>query len=642
MNSLSGSRLGKWIIGLVATAMLCLTSTASAQIERNPVWAVVEFANLSGQGPAGLGASAAEAVANEFGRAGLFDVLPQETVAREVQTLGLVPPIRHMADLIRLGQNLQAETVVSGEIVRWRVNQIGEGRQADVLLRIEVRDVASGLTVNGAALQASSGVRTGDVSDETLLTEAFAAGASTGVREIMGRTLPEATVLNTLREEALINKGTRSGFMTGQTVIIIRARTQVAQAVVRNVDPDSGFIAVTRQIKGVQPGDKVRVIFAVPDIRDFGRAGEAVVARTRRVGNNAGLASLLLVLGLAAVLFMGGRGGQADLVTNPTARAVTTPGGIPGIEISWTRDSFLRGTQQVFAWQVWRDDVVASPVAVTVGADSRVIDDALGTRFPQAGHPWYDFDNQFGGTMCTITEPPEGDEPELSIGVLPGRPYQYSVQVIYRMSPLDVPGDGGGGGGTGGGGTGGGGTGGGGTGGGGTGGGGTGGGGTGGGGTGGGGGGNDGAGIGRQTDDWCYFASRPVATRGLATALLQPALIGPDDAAVINAPFRFRFQSVRGPVAGVQLEYVIQISPNPQFPRDNRRNVSTRLDLNTAGGITISSDTVDLSLYYPAASVLYWRVGVRNIADVPGPRDGHIWSTTRSLQRQVDPPGPPL
>ncbi len=622
---------------------------AQAQIETRPTWAVTEFENVSKKGPENLGKIAAQAISDELGKTNQYDVLPVETVVRVMADLGLQAPVKNAPDLNRLGMNLQANTVVSGQIVKWRIIPSGAGKQADVLLRMEVRDVASGLTVNGSALQCSSGVRTGDVSDETLLTQALTAGAFTAVSDMSKRSLPAATVLNTLPKEALINKGSRSGFEENQTVIIVRGREQVAQALVARVDPDSAFVRVTRQIKGVQPGDRVRVIFDVPSIKDFGAAGQPRVASRPKSRSNAGLVSLILVLAIVGLL--ANKSGQ-DMATDVKAEAVTTIAANPGVRVSWSRDSLLRGNNEgAFAWQLWRNDVAGTPVAVCDGRDSTVVDDSLGTNAPGNGRSWYDFKGVIGGTTCDNTTPPTGANPTGSVACIPGTPYNYFVEVIYRVSPLTLPGEGSSSGGTGGGGagTGGSGTGGSGTGGSGTGGSGTGGSGTGGSGTGGSGSGGSGSGaIGAvRAGDYCYFASQKTAAGGQATPLNIPTLRSPDDAAVVNTPLKFQFTSVRGVIPTVSLQYVIQLSTDPSFPRGSKTvTLAPMIDQTSANGATLSSSTIDTSTYFTGATTVYWRVGARNVADQPGPYDPngigrYIYSAPRRFTRQSAPPNPP-
>jgi hypothetical protein len=467
------------------------------------------------------------------------------------------------------------------------------------------------------------------------------------VRDMSNRQLPSATVLNTLKDQALINRGSRSGFRTGMEVIIVRGKDQVGSASVTSVDADSSFVTYGNLIKGVQPGDKVRSLYTperVPiSLEDNGNAN---TSRKARGGSNSGLVSLLLVVLALAFLLGQGRGGDSNLATIK-AEPMVTGADQAAVNVSWTRDPFLRGNNEgPYRWQVWRNDGSQSPVAVADGTLGNIVDDALGTNAPSAANPWYDFSQVDSNTQCN--ELPDGGDPAAN-ALVPGTPYQYSVEVVYRVSGLSLPGSGtsgGGGGATGGLTTGGA---------------------TGGLTTGGGGntsglttggtttggtttggtttGGTTGGTTG-QTSEWCYFVSKRLQASGQATPLLRPELRSPDHNQVVTTPIAFQFSSVRGPVLSVQLEYVVQLSTSSAFPAGSSTVTLTPfIELSEPGGQTVSSPTIDTSSFFPGANVVFWRVGVRNPADRPGPvADAtgarFIFSGVRAFQRTGIPPGP--
>lgn len=643
------TRPGRAVSFLVVYALLLPFLTlgvmrpAQAQLESLPTWAVVDFANLGGKGDADLGARGAEAFRSELAKTNKYDVLPSDTVKRVMDELGIQAPVRRSDELIRLGQNLRAQTIVSGEIVNWRVVNSGNGKRADVLLRIEVRDVASGLSVNGTALAASSSERTGDVAEATLVGEALAAAAFSAVKDIEARTLPNATVLNTLEREALINQGTRVGFQKGQEVIVTRGREQVATASVTNVEPDSATIRVARQIKGIQPGDKVRVIFTVPTLKpDFTDAGGAKVVKPRPKGNNSGLIAVLLVLGVLVVLLGQGRGSNNDVITDVKAEAVMLPDDTPAVRISWRPDGFVKGNQQRFRWQVFRSDAGdLVPVVVADGRETSVVDDARGRTFQYAN-----FNGVRDGFTCTFTESP--DEDGAGTGVVAGTPYTYSVELVYKVSRLDLPGEGGGG-------------------------------------TGGGGtttgtttgttgtttGGSTGltgmmmsaeyemaqttgtttGGTGTTSGDAgeCFFVSKRTGTIGQATPFVRPQLRTPEDEAIVDpngGGTPFTFTSVKGAVQSVVVEYMLQFSDDPNFPAGRTINVLT-LTSSAAQNSLLSTPPVGKEALsaFPGAPFVYWRIGAKNLADNPGPvpvnGNRYIFSGPNRFKRPVDPPLPP-
>jgi len=625
---------------------LSLASRATAQVETKEPWAVVQFADLSPVKGEGLGQMAAEAMATELAKLDKYDVQPVDSVDRAMTELGYQPPVSRPEEIVRLGQNLRVVNVVAGELVNYRIVKDGAGRFGEVKLRVVVRDVASGLSINGAAVLGASGVRTGDVEDSTLIRDAINAAAFKASADIAKNTLPKATVLNTLERTALINKGSRSGFQQGQNIIVLRGREQVASAVVGNVEPDSAFVRVTRQTKGIQPGDKVQVIFDVPTLKaEFGKPGDLGRVSQRRSGNASGVISVLLVLGIAVFLLGQGRGGNTSIVTSLSSEATVLPNDLPAVQLSWRPDAFVKGNQTRFNWQIWRDDVPDTPVAVATGTASNYVDDgnALGNL------TYYSFTDIGPGATCPAL--PGGDSVART-AIAAGRPYAYSIELVYRVSALESPDFGGGtsggttGGGTTGGGTTGGGTTGGGTTGGGTTGGGTTGGGTTGGGTTGGGttGGGTTGGTTGGTGGWCYYVSTRTAAVGTATPLLRPVLRSPENDVTVATPTVFRFDSVRGSVTSILLEYVLQFSPNPQFPANQTATVNKWVDSAGTGTVSSPGAVRESTTVFPSSRTIYWRIGARNLNDKPGPvsinGERYIFSAPLRFQRPANPPAP--
>ena len=614
-----------WGAALAALLTFGGAQTASAQILADNAVAIVDFRVTRDGDTADLGKLAADSIRTECAASATSDeeIIPGETVARAMENLGFALPPIERTQLMRLGMELDARTIVRGEVVDWRIIEKDGGRVAIVAMRVFVHDVASGLTVNGSGLSGETGVRPEGTDDATMYRDAMKQAAFDAVNEIRQRKLPSATVLNTLNESALINKGGRSGFVTGMQIIVVRGSDQVATAVVGDVSPGSAFINITRTFKGVQPGDKVRVLFTVPEVGLINPEGIAQTRRSSRVGgSNSGLVSLLVVLVLLAFLLGQGRGGNAALIAGVTSEAIVQANDIPGVKISWKRDAFLRGNLEgPWQWQIFRDDPVI-PVAVADGVQGFIVDDALGTA---AGF-WFTMEPPSFGE-CRIFDDLEQNDP-LFNGVVAGTPYQYSVRVIYRVDANSLPGDASTGGQTTGGQT------------------------TGGQTTGGqttgttGTTGTGGTGGGGQ-EGWCYFASTKVFAKGLATPLARSELRSPDNDQIITTPLTFQFTSVRGGVPSVILEYVVQLSDSPGFPTGRTITLDPFVELVEPGGQTVSSPTIDTSTFLPGATLIYWRVGARNTQDFPGPvRDAsgirYVFSGVRRFKRTGDPPDPPL
>jgi hypothetical protein len=627
-------RLLNAFVGAIAVLTLGpgAAKTASAQIQDFPAVAVVDFvveSKATGVGMPDLGARAAAAIRTELAALGTADLIPIETINRVIGEMGWQEAPMDRASLIRLGQNLNVSTIVTGRVIDAQLGNSGNGRVARILVAVDMRDVASGLTINGGHAVGESGVRTDDVASTSLMGNAITDMAFRVVREMQARQLPSATVLNTLKDQALVNRGSRAGFRSGMEVIIIRGKDQVGSATVGSVDADSAFINYGNLIKGVQPGDKVRTLYS-PERTPIGLStgGDLQTSRRARGGSNSGLVSLLLVVLALAFLLGQGRGGNSDLASIK-AEAMVTAADQAAVNVSWTRDPFLRGNEEgPFKWQVWRNDGSLAPVAVAAGQLGNIVDDAVGTNAPNGSNPWYNLSTA-ATTECNadIEGSAQTDAGNL---LVPGTPYQYSVEVVFRISGLSLPGQATGGGGgttTGGGGTTTGGT-------------------TTGGTTTGGttGGTTTGGGTG---EEWCYFISKRLNAKGIATPLVRPELRSPDPDQIVMTPIPFQFSSVRGPVLSVQLEYVIQLSTSPAFPSGTSQTITLTpfIELTEAGGQTVSSPTIDTTSFFPGAIDVYWRVGVRNPHDSPGPvRDSNgqrfIYSAVRRFKRSGIPPGP--
>ncbi|HEY0865790.1 MAG TPA: hypothetical protein VGE01_00330, partial [Fimbriimonas sp.] len=536
--------------------------------------------------------------------------------------------------------------IVSGDIVDYEVRQVNGGRQALVSVRAVMTDVASGLPINGAAIDGRSTIRGGDVTDETLVADAIGAAASQAVRQIQQRTLPTGTVLNTQVDRALVNQGARSGFKLGQDVIFVRQGVgQVGNGRVSRVDPDQSDVTITRYTLGIQPGDRVRVLFTPPDIRPgFSTSGTAQVARTGSRGVASSTVTALLLVGLLALLVGGGGsggGGEAggNFVAEPTAEAGS---GNAANKLRWSGSLFGGGSRNYVKWQIWRNDVLDTPIAVVNDPSGRsYLDTEVGGRI----FDWTFLNGQVGGTQCDFDEFDDQTIEDPGVpGVTPGIPYTYTLNAVYRVARADLN-DGGDDNGTGGnnGGNNGGNT------------------------TGFNTGGNTGGNttglttgggpqrvrkqtskgsvrpqLGRQ-EDFCYFVSSRSSTPGTATPIRRPQLTSPADNAFIRESELQIFQ-VTSPFtavgADVAPEYILQFSKTRDFR--NAVTIEQWAPGNTAivASREIALQGEDIPSTYRSGD-FYWRIGARNSLDNPGPvpdpatGERYIFSLPRLLKRNI-------
>lgn len=656
IKSLPGKAVGQLVIFalLLPTLTLALARTASAQLTQQATWAVLPFTVApAAAGIPNLGTTAADAVAAELARTNNYDIVPMETITRAAQTLGTPLPATDPTSISRLSQEVRATTVVVGNVISYRIDPVGGGKQAVVGINVEVRDVASGLPINGAAVSGKSTVRVGDVTDETIVSEALNMAAIQAVATIKSQILPTATVLNTTVERILLNQGERTGFKVGQHVIVTRGREQVATATIIDTEPDQCYMRPDRIIKGIQPGDKVRVVFNAPVGQGLKPNGDLITKPTPRRTSSSGLISTILILGLVVGLLSGGRNSNNSGVTQLTAQAELFPAstGVPSVELKWGADVFHQANSQRAQWQIYRSDVIDSPVLVVSG-NTFIAHDASGqTRNIQFAGP-AEF-GRIGGSTCDFQSPPYTTG--TPSGPSAGQAYQYSIELIYTLTSNDLPpvtngsttgttntgttntgtsntgtsntgttntgttntgttntgttntGTTNGG--------------------------------------------NTGTTSGASN---CYFLSDRTNATGLATPLVrvtgsaptQNASIPPfDPNDITSQTVQFAFSSANTAGNLLTLEYVVEVSLNPTFPKGSI----------LVGQPVVSNDTNSVSLTAPnnffqnvaPQTKIYWRVGVRNVVDVPGPVPDpsgyrYIFGPAQFFVRGEAPPPPPV
>lgn len=658
IKSLPGKAVGQLVVMalLLPSLTLMMLGKAQAQLTTQPTWAVLPFVVKAKGGVPDLGNAAADAVASELSKTNQYDVVPSEQIKRAAENLGLQLPITDQTSILRLAQEVRASTIVTGEVVDYKILPNGGGRQAVTGMNVRVTDVASGLSINGAGVSAKSTVRVGpDVSDQTLVTESLSFAAVEAVNKIQTQTLPTATVLNTTERTALINRGTRSGFKKGQKVVVVRGREQVATATVNDVEADQAYLSPDRIIKGIQPGDKVRVIFDFVGVSAISTTGRVDHERATTRGRSPnGLIQVALILGLGLVLLGGGRSssqnGASRLISE--AEMFPDPTGDPAVKLSWNSDIFVRANSNRVQWQIWRSDVPDAPVLVAQGNTFTAHD--VSTLAHSGSYSTLDnWNGQIGGNTCDITSLPN-DGTVSTVAPTPGRAYQYRIELVYRVAAADLPDGGTTGGGTNTGLT------------------------TGGGTTGGGsstglttGGGTTGSTTGGTNTtggtagtgggQFCYFISAQTFAKGLATPLVRSIGQSPAQNAAIprqvnydittqTIPFSFSSANTAG--ANLTLEYVVEMSLSPNFPKSGTFLAHIPGGSSVAKKITTDAGTISLSTNndlfqdVPPGTQIFWRVGVRNIADDPGPvpdsaGNRYVVGPSSIIVRAETPPPPP-
>lgn len=547
-------------------------------------WAVLDFVNKSPLGGPALGAAAADAVSTLILGTNRYDVLPRESVDRIYSQLELTPPITRQLDLLRVGQGLGVETLITGEITDARINTSANGKSADVAMVVRGIDVASGITVLGAAVHGQSTERPGNTADDVLLNEAVNYAAQLAVDKLLTQQVDIATVLTTPTPKVVqLNKGTRQGIKKGMNMVVLRGREEVATIRISEVETDSATGIIVTSNKGVAPGDKARAIVLDPGSVELTGAGGARVRTPRtRSTSSSNLLTILVVGALAATIATGsdGGGGASRVVAEP---GILPDNQTPGVRISWDLSIFNGGRGRL-EWQVWRSDYNPTAIRVVDGFQT-VAWDSPGTF----ADVWRDPSGmQIQPVECVGPEAPEPIDPPAP-GVTLGSSYLYSVLLVYTLFPQDLPGGGGGG----------------------------------------------------DGEQLCVFKTNFRHAEGQATPISRIQLTSPpNNTANVGELVQFSWNAVPG-----ANQYAVEISTEPAFINAANIAVVARVESVSPGGI--STEPIDISGIFPNATRLYWRVGGRNAADVPGPipdaeGERYVFSLPFQFDRAKNPPPPPL
>jgi hypothetical protein len=613
VTSLTGKLFSHFVV--VALAMSFLTTSvvvkAYGQVQTLPAWAVTEFFVPEGQ-PASYGIAAAEAVTDALSNTGQYQLTPETEVNQEITHLGLASPLRGQANLLRVAQELRVGTIVRGDVAGVKFETVSGGRQARVAVRVVAYNSASGLPVNGAAVEGLSTVRTGTVQDASLVNEAIQAAAANAVHDIQQKQLPSATVLNTLVDRCYINQGSRAGFTDGQQVVLTRGRLEVATGRIADLEPDEAAVIIERQELGVTPGDRVQAIFSIPDIpldSPFTPNGDLRTRKPAHVGNNAGLVSLAVLVGLGAFLLGSGGTNSLEATAGVSASAILYPpqsfGPEVGVKITWTPNGYSKGTSQKAAWQVWRNDQTLAPVVVVQGDQDSGYDLVTASGLDTQYTLWSTANGLVGGGPTAECFQYYDDDtiPTTLASPIPGTPYIYSVELVYAVSSIDLP--------------------------------------------------ISQSGTSTSTTstststtstststtstsgETCYFISSRQNARGAATPLPPPTLQLPGSNAQIEGSQSFQWLGSSRAQA-IEVTYILEFSTSPTFPASSTftfgGSTPTLITAFNSGGSSGALVSIPaLNLYNTATTAgllpvslqsapqVFWRVGAKATADVPGP-----------------------
>ena len=298
------------LIALLPIYLLLGTPKAAhaQQAVRQPLVGVLDFSNDTGYGGPDVGRTAADAFVNELSASGKYDVLSRAEVQEGLDNLNLAPPLDAI-DLQRLAKQLQADSIVTGEVLA--ISRFNGGKQVQAVVVVRMTDSTTGQLINGSLARGTSTPRDGAIADDdALVDEAIGKAMFAAVRQINNFNLPIATVMsNENTNTVLLNKGSRDGLQSGLNMIVTRGDQTVGTIKVTSVEPDESYGLIVDQGNGIRPQDVAKGIFTLPEytvkgntvVTDSDISNGAAIQSTKR-SSFAGIGGVILAILAAALL----------------------------------------------------------------------------------------------------------------------------------------------------------------------------------------------------------------------------------------------------------------------------------------------------------------------------------------------------
>jgi hypothetical protein len=572
--------------------IIMVSGAASAQSTMEV--SVVDFRNTSKIPNEMFGTMATDAVVVELLRSGKFSVTTADALQGKMEELGYkakddrVPKVLvSPAMMVRLGQEVGADAIVTGEITSLKVDG---GKKAEAKITVRMLDVASGVWMNGAIATGASNPRIGYTADKDtdLIIEAINNAARQAVDSMVQYIIPEATIIGTFgAEEVLLNKGAQDGVQNGMEFIVLRrGETGQDEVVGRirivNASDTDAKAAVVSSTRGLKPEDRVRAVFDLP--KDTG--ANAKPSRTdtqKKIAKGSSLLWGLVALVGVATLFKGG-GDKPEQVSNAIAMAgkypdVTSVWQDGGVLVAWNDPRPLR-TADILEYHVLRDDMmsVIPQGAALKNAGPAVVCDRMTALQRTVPTGTYERSTVDGTWFYITVDYSYADENHARAtgtaaptqGMIMGIPHTYYVSALYRRHTTAADG----------------------------------------------------------SDVVTYWETQPVYA-GRATYTSRPVTESPggtvtsDYVDLTNVTFEWRG------AAGAD-QYVIEISTSPDFkrsetwvdviyqPTSQDGTLFTKTYTNVLKNADTGATVTELA-NVPAGGTLFWRVGARNRTDSPGP-----------------------
>lgn len=261
---------GMWILPLFLALLAAVGAPAQAQIPPQTV-VVLDFEVGAGVDPL-MGRKAADAVAVELQRSGVYNVVTRQRVDEvRRQQAGLQEPFDQVTQT-RFAAALGAGSVFSGRVLGVETTTTRASR-----VRLEVRrlEAATGDYVEGAQVSESAEQPVVELMNEVLADQALNKASYAAVRALEIPSTRTGNILNTTRDDVELSIGTRDGVAVGQRYAVLRdiydpnrritRRLKTGELVITTVQSNQSVGVLTSGGEvGSRTGDRVRQIY-IPD-----------------------------------------------------------------------------------------------------------------------------------------------------------------------------------------------------------------------------------------------------------------------------------------------------------------------------------------------------------------------------------------
>jgi len=307
-NARHVSLLGAWVV--LAALAATLPAALWAQGGDVTTTAVVHFTDTTQRKSTLLEAKATDAVALALSDSKEYLVTPAREVDREVQALGLRPPLS-MTEAVRLGKRLDVDCICVGQILDASVNSAtGRGQ---VRLQIMMADVEAAEYLDGATVTTETKAIPGWSGTEAdILNEGLRQGAEEAVARMLATRVRRGTIEAVLPSGTCeINLGSQDGAATAMKLVVMRPvyLKELETVTLRKI----GYLEISRLQPDMCYADPLRSV--APRTGDYVirvyepyvvvKAAAAKQDRTKFVW---GLVSLALVGALAGIATGGNEG----------------------------------------------------------------------------------------------------------------------------------------------------------------------------------------------------------------------------------------------------------------------------------------------------------------------------------------------